>query len=104
MHADLYIVCNIYRVGRMHYESSRKPSGQSFRRPHAVGVLNLSEIIIKKREGETTSNIEKELTMKIYQGEEKDFHSLHEVIIKKSGRVNIVAGPSHSGNNLQIYK
>lgn len=80
------------RMGKMLYsESSKKTEKnpttphQVFKRPHGVAVLNLTEIINKD------DNEEKECSLKVYQGEEKDFHQLHEFIIRQSGKISVLS-------------
>ncbi|XP_075236477.1 dedicator of cytokinesis spg [Lycorma delicatula] len=81
---DVYVVAHVIRVGRMLFSDSSKKSSltgginiqTAFKRPHGVGILNIGEMI-------TTSCEEKEFTFRVHQGEDKDFHQLHELIIKK---------------------
>ncbi|BES96770.1 dedicator of cytokinesis [Nesidiocoris tenuis] len=93
---ELFIVAHVYRIGRMLANESTKnkilsqatkelslPSSGgcthnvTFKRPHAVAVLNIGEAV-------TSSNTdEKEFSFKAYQTEDKDFHQLHEFIIRK---------------------
>ena len=43
---DLYLVVQVIRLGRLLYtESSKKPLSQTYRRPHAVAVLPLAELL-----------------------------------------------------------
>ncbi|XP_008557599.1 dedicator of cytokinesis protein 3 isoform X2 [Microplitis demolitor] len=76
---DLYVIAHVMRCGRMLYsDSSKNKSGSVvYRRPHGVGVLSLAEAAQDHAE-------ELEMTFKVYQGEEKEFHQLHEQIIKNN--------------------
>lgn len=89
---DMWLVAQVMRIGRMLYsDSSRKlgssshsvPAHQLFKRPHGCAVLNINDIFSNKETPPGGPNDERELTFKVYQGEEKDFHQLHELIIKK---------------------
>ncbi|XP_055698123.1 dedicator of cytokinesis protein 3 isoform X2 [Phlebotomus papatasi] len=99
---DLYLVANVMRVGRiLHSESIKKGDkllgSQSYRRPYGVGVLPLGEIAQYDTSIEPE---EKEFSFKIFQCEEKDFHQLHELIIKKaSGKFSPInaSGQNHYG-------
>ncbi|XP_055588289.1 dedicator of cytokinesis protein 3 isoform X2 [Uranotaenia lowii] len=86
LNQDLYLIANVIRVGKMmHSESVKKGdklvSNHSYRRPYGVGVLPLGEIA---QFDQTVESEEKEFSFKIFQCEEKDFHQLHELIIKKA--------------------
>ncbi|XP_031827165.1 dedicator of cytokinesis spg isoform X2 [Nomia melanderi] len=76
---DLYMVAHVMRCGRMLYSDSgkNKTGTATYRRPHGVGVLSLAEATQDHTE-------ELELSFKVYQGEEKDFHQLHEQIIRNN--------------------
>jgi dedicator of cytokinesis protein 3 len=91
---DISLVAHVMRIGKMIYSDSSKKTEknavlqqQVFKRPHGVAVHNLGEYLSAK-EGDAE---EKELTLKVYQGEEKDFHQLHEFIIRQSGKYNSLA-------------
>ncbi|XP_044271519.1 dedicator of cytokinesis protein 3 isoform X2 [Tribolium madens] len=90
---DIYLVAHVMRIGKMIYSDNKKTEKnailqqQVFKRPHGVAVHNLGEYLMPK-EGDSE---EKELNMKVYQGEEKDFHQLHEFIIRQSGKYNSLA-------------
>ncbi|XP_012288369.1 dedicator of cytokinesis protein 3 [Orussus abietinus] len=76
---DLYMVAHVMRCGRMLYSDSgkNKSGGTVYRRPHGVAVLSLAEATQDHTE-------ELEMTFKVYQGEEKEFHQLHEQIIRNN--------------------
>jgi len=57
--------------------------GPTFRRPFGVGVLSLGDIAHFDNSLEQSSD-EREYNFKLFQSEEKDFHLLPELIIKKS--------------------
>lgn len=97
---DIFIVAHVMRIGRMLYsESSKKTDKNSimqqqvFKRPHGVAVHNLGEFLTSKE----NESEEKELNLKVYQGEEKDFHQLHEFIIRQSGKYNSLSCPPNYG-------
>lgn len=100
----------------LYSESSKKTDKnaptltQVFKRPHGVAVQNLGDMLNHK-EGESE---EKEFTLKVrffyllifylfnfifpfwgtiqvYQGEEKDFHQLHELIIRQTGKYSALS-------------
>ncbi|XP_011698260.1 PREDICTED: dedicator of cytokinesis protein 3 [Wasmannia auropunctata] len=76
---DLYMVAHVMRCGRMLYSDSgkNKTGTTTYRRPHGVAVLSLAEAAQDHAE-------ELEMTFKVYQGEEKEFHQLHEQIIRNN--------------------
>ncbi|KAK0167462.1 hypothetical protein PV327_004857 [Microctonus hyperodae] len=76
---DLYVIAHVMRCGRMLYSDSNKNKTGSavYRRPHGVGVLSLVDASQDHAE-------ELEMTFKVYQGEEKEFHQLHEQIIRNN--------------------
>lgn len=66
----------------------------SFKRPYGVAVLNIEEMF-------STTGEEKEFLFKVYQGEDKDFHQLHDFVIRKqSNKFSPVS--SHYGK-LLVY-
>ncbi|GLH11496.1 uncharacterized protein GBIM_16259 [Gryllus bimaculatus] len=79
---DIYLVAHVLRVGRMLYSDSVKKSSSSpssvFKRPHGCAVLPVSEVLLSK-----DSPDEKEFSCKVFTTDEKDFHQLHELLIKK---------------------
>lgn len=101
INSDLYLVTNVYRVGKMLLESVKKneksSSGQVYRRPFGVGVLSLSLLLSNSSSAENLIEWEeKEHSFRLFQCEEKDFNQLHEMLIKKtSGKYS----PISSGVN-----
>lgn len=93
LNKEIYIVAHVMRMGRMLYSESFKKTErnislaqQVYKRPYGVAVLNLTEMVeIKEFESE-----EKEFTFKVHLGEEKDFHQLHEFVIKSFGKYNVL--------------
>ncbi|XP_050087293.1 dedicator of cytokinesis protein 3 isoform X2 [Anopheles aquasalis] len=87
LNQDLYLIANVMRVGKMlHSESVKKgdkltTTTHAYRRPYGVGVLPLNEIV---QFDYSVESEEKEFSFKIFQCEEKDYHQLHELIIKKA--------------------
>ncbi|XP_052865732.1 dedicator of cytokinesis protein 3 isoform X1 [Anopheles cruzii] len=87
LNQDLYLIANVMRVGKMlHSESVKKGDkltamAHAYRRPYGVGVLPLSDIV---QFDYSVESEEKEFSFKIFQCEEKDYHQLHELIIKKA--------------------
>lgn len=105
---DMWLVAHVMRMGRMLYSDSSKksssssnhsvPAHQLFKRPHGCAVLNIGDILLNKDSPPGSSNDEREFTFKVYQGEEKDFHQLHELIIKKqSNKYNPLSGQPNYG-------
>ncbi|XP_055847546.1 dedicator of cytokinesis protein 3 isoform X2 [Episyrphus balteatus] len=86
---ELYLIAVVMRVGKIiHSESVKKVEKtntgtyvSTFRRPFGVGVLSLGDVC---QFDNTVETEEKDYNIKIFQCEEKDFHQLHELIIKKS--------------------
>ncbi|XP_013109839.2 dedicator of cytokinesis protein 3 isoform X1 [Stomoxys calcitrans] len=83
----LYLVAVVMRVGKI--LPSEKSSSNScctgvsaYRRPFGIGVLSLADI---DRYDTTIESEEREYNIKlVYHNDEKDFHQLPELIIKKS--------------------
>lgn len=62
-----------------------------FKRPHGVAVLNIAEML-------NSSGEEKEFMFKVFTGEDKDFHQLHDLIIRKqTNKFNPLAGQHNYG-------
>ncbi|XP_046744108.1 dedicator of cytokinesis protein 3 isoform X1 [Diprion similis] len=87
---DLYMVAHVMRCGRMLYSDSGKNKACStvYRRPHGVAVLCLAEATQDHSE-------ESEMTFKVYQGEEKEFHQLHEQIIRNNKCSPLTGQPNY---------
>lgn len=111
------------RIGKMLYSDSSKKTEkavaqqQVFKRPHGVAVQNLGDYLTSK-EGDTE---EKEFGMKVrhksiycftmslnflflqvYQAEEKDFHQLHEFIIRQSGKYSSLSSHMNYGVMISV--
>ncbi|XP_058454302.1 dedicator of cytokinesis protein 3 isoform X2 [Malaya genurostris] len=105
LNQDLYLIANVMRLGKMlHSESVKKGdkfvSNHSYRRPYGIGVLPLSEI---GQFDQTVESEEKEFSFKIFQCEEKDYHQLHELIIKKaSGKFQPINASTQSHYGLVV--
>lgn len=102
---EIYIVAHVMRIGKMLYSESSKKTDknmltlhQVFKRPHGIAIQNLSDVLIQKEGGELQSE-EREFTLKVYQGEEKDFHQLHEQIIRQSGKYTALSCQPNYGNH-----
>ncbi|XP_050303860.1 dedicator of cytokinesis protein 3 isoform X2 [Anthonomus grandis grandis] len=99
LNKDIYVIAHVMRIGKMLYSDSSKKTEKSvgqpqlFKRPHGIGVQNIGEFLTSKCE----DNEEKEISMKVYQGEDKDFHQLHEFIIRQSGKYSALSGPINYG-------
>ncbi|XP_076266616.1 dedicator of cytokinesis spg isoform X4 [Rhynchophorus ferrugineus] len=99
LNRDIYMVAHVMRIGKMLYSDSSKKTEKSavqpqlFKRPHGVAVQNIGEFLTSKVE----DSEEKEISMKVYQVEDKDFHQLHEFIIKQSGKYSALSGPINYG-------
>ncbi|XP_032308496.1 dedicator of cytokinesis protein 3 isoform X1 [Drosophila ananassae] len=91
LNEDLHLVAVVMRVGKIIQSDSVKKieksgtlgHGPTFRRPFGVGVLSLADIAHFDSSLEQSSD-EREYNFKLFQSEEKDFHLLPELIIKKS--------------------
>lgn len=94
---DLHLVVQVIRVGRILYaESSKKPLNQTHRRPHAVAVLALSELL--NSHGADISVEEREFPLKLYQSEEKDYAVWHEFVAKKmNSKFSLLSGQMSDG-------
>ncbi|KAM8705044.1 hypothetical protein ACLKA7_009497 [Drosophila subpalustris] len=94
LNEELHLVAVVMRVGKIiqsdsikkieKNSSSSSASGATYRRPFGVGVLSLGDICQMDSSLEQQSSEEREYSFKLYQSEEKDFHLLPELIIKKS--------------------
>ncbi|XP_068154340.1 dedicator of cytokinesis protein 3 isoform X1 [Drosophila tropicalis] len=92
LNEDLHLVAIVMRVGKITQSDSIKKvekngssgHGPTYRRPFGVGVLSLGDIAQFDSSLEQASSEEREYSFKLYQSEEKDFHLLPELIIKKS--------------------
>ncbi|XP_040570903.1 dedicator of cytokinesis protein 3 isoform X3 [Lepeophtheirus salmonis] len=91
---DLYLVIQVIRIGRMLLHEYKKPGSTSYKRPFAVGVFNISKVASAGVDGNVI-----EFETRLQACEDKDFHHLHELILKKSGtRYNAVS----SGQNSRV--
>ncbi|CAH2107088.1 unnamed protein product [Euphydryas editha] len=94
---ELWLVAWVIRVGRWSGaggSGTGERRGPVARRPLGAGVLPLSEFL-RQPEPQT---IEKEYTFKVYQCEEKDFHQLHDMLIRKqTNKCNILPGQPNYG-------
>jgi len=82
-----------------------------------VGVLNIGEFVVPQSFRTSNSEAEvgtapgseiklpeiysdddeKEFTFKLYSGDEKDFSQLHDLLIRKQGKVSVVSGAGQYG-------
>ncbi|XP_045514580.1 dedicator of cytokinesis protein 4 [Pieris brassicae] len=96
---ELWLVAWVIRVGRWSGaggmgSGTGERRGPIARRPLGAGVLPLAEFL---RQPEQPS-VEKEYTFKVYQCEEKDFHQLHDMLIRKqTNKCNILPGQPNYG-------
>ncbi|XP_045446102.1 dedicator of cytokinesis protein 3 [Melitaea cinxia] len=94
---ELWLVAWVIRVGRWSGAGGNgtgERRGPVARRPLGAGVLPLSEFL-RQPEPQT---LEKEYTFKVYQCEEKDFHQLHDMLIRKqTNKCNILPGQPNYG-------
>ncbi|XP_059476423.1 dedicator of cytokinesis protein 3 isoform X1 [Neocloeon triangulifer] len=104
LNRDIVVVAHVMRVGRMLLSDSAKHKlPQLYRRPYGVAVLNISEFLHKEREQTTPQDLDQEFSFKVYQCEEKDFHTLHEFIIKKqSNKFSPVSGQGNYGIDVSL--
>ncbi|KAF2367981.1 DHR-1 domain [Trinorchestia longiramus] len=91
--SELYLVCQVVRVGRMVFsESSKKTPCQLYRRPYAAAVVKLDMEMLRANETEV------ELASKLYNTDEKDMWQLHEFLIKKlNGKYSAVSTNTSCG-------
>ncbi|XP_026740010.1 dedicator of cytokinesis protein 3 isoform X2 [Trichoplusia ni] len=96
---ELWLVAWVIRVGRWAGAGSSgsgtgERRGPVARRPLGAGVLPLAEFL--RQPGQHPG--EKEYTFKVYQCEEKDFHQLHDMLIRKqTNKCNILPGQPNYG-------
>lgn len=93
---DIFIIAHVIRMGKMLYSDTSKKTDknstifqQVYKRPYGVGVQPLGKFLAAKDK----DSEEKEFTIKVFQGEEKDFHQLHEFIIKQTGKFTALTCP-----------
>ncbi|XP_037810861.1 dedicator of cytokinesis protein 3 [Lucilia sericata] len=109
---DLYLVAVVMRVGKILSSDPVKKSEKSnnnaccngppaYRRPFGVGVLSLSDFC---HFDSTIETEEKEHNIKlVYHNDEKDFHQLPELIIKKSsGKYQPISTGSQSNQGVVV--
>ncbi|XP_072940797.1 dedicator of cytokinesis protein 3 [Epargyreus clarus] len=94
---ELWLVAWVIRVGRWSGAGSNSGTGERrgpvARRPLGAGVLPLADFL-----RQTGQPAEKEYTFKVYQCEEKDFHQLHDMLIRKqTNKCNILPGQPNYG-------
>lgn len=109
LNEDLYIVAVVMRVGKIIQSESVKKMEKTntgtcgnamYRRPFGVGVLSLSDLC---HYDSTVESEEKEYNFKLYQCEEKDFHQLPELIIKKSsGKCSLINTSSQNTQGIVV--
>ncbi|XP_061710006.1 dedicator of cytokinesis protein 3 isoform X3 [Cydia pomonella] len=96
---ELWLVAWVIRVGRWAGAGgggggTGERRGPVARRPLGAGVLPLAEFLRQPVQGST----EKEYTFKVYQSEEKDFHQLHDMLIRKqTNKCNVLPGQPNYG-------
>ncbi|XP_060800928.1 dedicator of cytokinesis protein 4 [Amyelois transitella] len=96
---ELWLVAWVIRVGRWSGagtggSGTGERKGPVARRPLGAGVLPLAEVLRQPGPHST----EKEYTFKVYQCEEKDFHQLHDMLIRKqTNKCNILPGQPNYG-------
>ncbi|XP_063705914.1 dedicator of cytokinesis protein 3 isoform X2 [Culicoides brevitarsis] len=98
LNSDLHLVANVLRIGKILHSDSIKKYEKTdkvyYRRPIGVGILSISEVMQFE---DNIEQDEKEFSFKLFTCEEKDFHQLHELLIKKaSGKFSLlnVGGPN----------
>lgn len=103
---DLYLVANVLRVGKILHSESMKRTDKADkgvhnnRRPYGVGVLSLSDLM---QFDDPMEQEEKEYSFKLFSCDEKDFHQLHELIIKKlSGKFTLMNSGSPNSYSISI--
>ncbi|KAH8346884.1 hypothetical protein KR059_001528, partial [Drosophila kikkawai] len=109
LNEDLHLVAVVMRVGKIIQSDSIKKieksgaygHGPTFRRPFGVGILSLSDIAHFDSSLEQSSD-EREYNFKLFQCEEKDFHLLPELIIKKSNGKYSPIQPSQGTQGIDV--
>ena len=99
MKKDVYLVVQVIRVGRLLYaESSKKLLNQKYRRPYAVAVLSLAELLSEPNLSSWSE--EREFSLKLYQSDEKDYGLWqHELAAKKpNSKFSLLSGQVSHGN------
>ena len=99
---DLYLVTHLMRMGKILYSDNTRKTDKStmalnqmYKRPYAVSVSRLSDMIDSKH----NENDERSFPLKIFQCDERDFYQLHENLINnKTAKYNIISGQSNFGN------
>lgn len=95
----MYLVVQVIRVGRLLYaESSKKLLNQKYRRPYAVAVLSLTELLSEPNLSSWSE--EREFSLKLYQSDEKDYGLWqHELAAKKpNSKFSLLSGQVSHGN------
>ncbi|CAH2075479.1 unnamed protein product, partial [Iphiclides podalirius] len=93
---ELWLVAWVVRVGRWAGAGcgTAERRGPVARRPLGAGVLPLAEFLRQPAQHPA----EREYTFKVYQCEEKDFHQLHDMLIRKqTNKCNILPGQPNYG-------
>ncbi|XP_045534421.1 dedicator of cytokinesis protein 3 [Papilio machaon] len=91
---ELWLVAWVVRVGRWAGAAGTERRGPVARRPLGAGVLPLADFL--RQPGHHPA--EREYTFKVYQCEEKDFHQLHDMLIRKqTNKCNILPGQPNYG-------
>lgn len=96
----------VVRLGRLLYtESSKKPLNQTYRRPHAVAVLPLAELLADANGLGAEDEEEREYPLKLYQSDEKDYGLWqHELVAKKStSKFSLLSGQVSQGDWLVFF-
>jgi hypothetical protein len=78
---DLYLVCQIIRVGRMLPEDKKGPN--YYRRPYGVGVYHLKEIFQKPHNSTDSEDISMPI---LTVSNDSEFAKLHDIAISRAGR------------------
>lgn len=90
---DIYLVASVVRLGKIHVETLKKSDkpqhGPIYRRPFGVGVIRLADLIAHQNNAENQSEYE-EHNLQLHQCDEKDFHQLHEMLIKGAGKYSAI--------------
>ncbi|KAK2722906.1 dedicator of cytokinesis protein 3-like isoform X2 [Artemia franciscana] len=94
---DLYLVIYVIRCGRIVYtDSCKKPPQYVYRRPYGCAVTSLQDAYAGF---ESIDGDGKELILRLYQCDDRDFSQLHEYLIRKQ---NSKFSPLSSSNSQGI--
>ncbi|KJE88818.1 hypothetical protein CAOG_00399 [Capsaspora owczarzaki ATCC 30864] len=86
--STVYLVCRVLRVGKMLVDDkdSKKGNPLKVRRPYGGAVLDITDILNRR----TADDEDKEHTLMVYQCADNDFSNLHDMLIRRSGKFELI--------------